>query len=294
MRNLAHALRLLWAGILMLVVCLTGCFTPSRMVFGMVAATSPPPPQASMPPPRWLFVARPAMPLTLAARAAAPTPYFPEPLVPMRLRSWVRVQPGDTLWSLAQAYHVSVQQLELWNGLNDDNVLYPGEIIIIDPVFPPPDHPIPRTVASNAVTAAQSRHDQPEYAEAAVIDTTLGGAVARYAMRFIGVPYRWGGTTPAGFDCSGFVQYVFSHFGVELPRTSEEQYGCGTPVSLANLAVGDLVFFDANGPGPTHVGIYLGGGRFIDAGSDGVGIDSLSNTYWQEHYIGARRIVRGS
>jgi cell wall-associated NlpC family hydrolase len=99
--------------------------------------------------------------------------------------------------------------------------------------------------------------------------TATGAAVVSDAANFIGVPYQWGGTSPAGFDCSGLVQYVYREAGVSLPRTSEEQAQVGTPVaSLADAQPGDLVFFagsDGTAANPGHVGIYVGNGQMIDA-----------------------------
>lgn len=86
--------------------------------------------------------------------------------------------------------------------------------------------------------------------------------VVNYALSFLGVPYVWGGTSPSGFDCSGFMQYVYAHFGINLPRTSEEQQTVGTTVSRNGLMPGDLVFF---GTPAYHVGMYIGNGEFVEA-----------------------------
>ena len=90
--------------------------------------------------------------------------------------------------------------------------------------------------------------------------------VLAYAYQFEGYPYVWGGSSPStGFDCSGFVQYVYAHFGINLPRTTFEQVNCGTPVSLSDVKPGDLVFEMPSPEGPNHVGIYIGNGKILDA-----------------------------
>jgi peptidoglycan DL-endopeptidase LytE len=112
------------------------------------------------------------------------------------------------------------------------------------------------------------------------------------AKQYIGVPYAWGGTSPSGFDCSGFTQFVFSKAGVSLPRTSALQYNIGYPVSRDQLKSGDLVFFSTYKPGPSHVGIYTENNKFIAASSSqGVTITDLNNSYYKARYIGARRIT---
>jgi cell wall-associated NlpC family hydrolase len=114
--------------------------------------------------------------------------------------------------------------------------------------------------------------------------------LTKSALRFIGVPYVFGGTTSAGFDCSGFVQHVFATIGVHLPRTADAQYDAGARVR--NLRPGDLVFFETYTSGPSHVGIYLGHGRFVNAStSRGVTVSSLNDPYWANRYIGARNVI---
>jgi peptidoglycan DL-endopeptidase CwlO len=112
-------------------------------------------------------------------------------------------------------------------------------------------------------------------------------SVVAIAERYLGVPYRWGGASPAGFDCSGLVMYVYAQVGVSLPHSSYSQYGMGSPVSRGDLQPGDLVFFDGLG----HVGIYVGGNSFIHAPHTGdvVKISSISGWY-ASTYVGARRI----
>ena len=119
--------------------------------------------------------------------------------------------------------------------------------------------------------------------------TSAGGSsVVSYAKQFIGSKYKYGGTTPSGFDCSGFTQYIYKNFGVNLNRTAAAQYSNG--VAVTQLQAGDLVMFGKSGI--NHVGIYIGGNQFIHAANErsGVRIDSLSTGYYKTNYVGARRI----
>ena len=117
-------------------------------------------------------------------------------------------------------------------------------------------------------------------------------AILAEADKYRGVPYVFGGTTPSGFDCSGYVKYVFAKQGIVLPRLADEQYNVGVEVSRANLKAGDLVFFETYEPGPSHSGIYIGNGKFISATSSrGVAVADLDTGYWGERYIGAKRVI---
>jgi cell wall-associated NlpC family hydrolase len=118
----------------------------------------------------------------------------------------------------------------------------------------------------------------------------LAQGLARSALRFLGAPYVFGGTSSSGFDCSGFVQHVFGMLGIALPRTADAQYDAGRP-AVGGPKAGDLVFFDTYG-GVSHVGIYLGHGEFVHASSShGVMVSKLSESYWASRYVGAKRIA---
>lgn len=126
----------------------------------------------------------------------------------------------------------------------------------------------------------------------------LGNRIVNIAKKYQGSPYKYGGTTPAGFDCSGYTSYVYKKAGIAIPRTASLQYSSGSSVAKSDLKKGDLVFFMRWSlvgmilP-PNHVGIYVGNNRFIHAPSSGgkVRLDSLNNSYWESHYKGGRDLT---
>jgi cell wall-associated NlpC family hydrolase len=126
-------------------------------------------------------------------------------------------------------------------------------------------------------------------------DDYLRGEIVKAARNFLGVPYLWGGTSPeAGFDCSGLTMTVYQLNGIDLPRTSGDQFGAGENVDKGDLLKGDLVFFvTAKGKKVSHVGVYIGDGLFIHAPGKGKKIrsDELSNTYYQKRYVGGRNYI---
>ena len=143
-----------------------------------------------------------------------------------------------------------------------------------------------------ARVASPPPRDWPVVAPA---DPARANAVLMRAISLVGTPYRWGGNTPeGGFDCSGLVNYVFRDMlDVRLPRTSRELFGLQGPrIAPGQLAGGDLVFF-GSGVAVSHVGIYVGDGRFVHAPNSGgtVRLDRLDGSWWREHYTGARRLL---
>lgn len=115
--------------------------------------------------------------------------------------------------------------------------------------------------------------------------------IIQTAYSFLGVPYRWGGTSPEGMDCSAFVQRCFASVGINLPRTAREQYQCGMPVATAQLQPGDRVYFGSKDGRITHTGIYIGDGFFIHSSSSrkGVAVSRLDEPMYARMYAGARR-----
>lgn len=130
-------------------------------------------------------------------------------------------------------------------------------------------------------------------AQAAPLTVGSTTPIISTAEGYLGVPYVHGGTTSVGFDCSGFTRYVFARQGITLPRVSVDQYKVGTPVAFHNLRPKDLVFFSlTSGKRVSHVGIYIGNGKFISATSHkGIAICGFT-PYWAKAYVGARRVIK--
>ena len=140
---------------------------------------------------------------------------------------------------------------------------------------------------SSKETAAIEGLGEEEYTE--MIHTLLS-----QAQQHLGTPYRYGGTSPGGFDCSGYVMYIFSNLDISLSRTASDQLSEGIMVGKEDLRPGDLVFFQGTTGGrklASHVGIYVGGGQFIHSANSGVRFDTLESGYWANHYFCARRVL---
>jgi cell wall-associated NlpC family hydrolase len=153
-----------------------------------------------------------------------------------------------------------------------------------EPAAAPPPEPSP---AAPAVTTSASA-PAPIVTSPSPLQAPARPEAAQIAMQYLGVPYRWGGSSPSGFDCSGLVSYVYAQIGIPLPHYAAAQWTFGTPVPQDELQPGDLVFFD----NLTHVGISLGGSEFVDAPHTGtvVRIDSLEDPWYASRYVGARRL----
>jgi cell wall-associated NlpC family hydrolase len=147
------------------------------------------------------------------------------------------------------------------------------------------------SASESSPRVARMLHIQRFASGIAARGAAMASALTRHAMRFLGVPYSFGGTTANGFDCSGYVQHVFALIGKHLPRTADAQFDVAHRIHGTPKA-GDLVFFQTYAPGASHVGISLGGDRFVHASSShGVTVSSLHDRYWAARYLGAKRII---
>lgn len=179
------------------------------------------------------------------------------------------VKSGDSLWAIARYFGISIDNIKASNGLSSDNLKI-GQTLKID--------------ASAAANPTVSRSG----------DNVSGTRLLEDAAQYLGTPYKYGGSGPGGFDCSGFTSYIFSRAGISLPRTAAGQYSVGTAVNQSDLQPGDLLFYAASG-NIDHVGIYAGNGQMIHSSSPrsgGVIYTALSSSYYARSYVGARRVIR--
>lgn len=151
------------------------------------------------------------------------------------------------------------------------------------PAPPPnPGTPAPATTTGVGGTATGAAGSSP-----------IAYSLTSTALGLRGAPYRNGGSDPSGFDCSGFVRYVFGQHGITVPRTVTDQFRAGQQVDQQHVEPGDLVFFATVAPGASHVGIALGGDEFIHApsGAGEVRVERMSAPYWSTRFVGARRVL---
>jgi peptidoglycan DL-endopeptidase CwlO len=158
--------------------------------------------------------------------------------------------------------------------------------------------PVPRPFPGAPLPPSADRAEAPPPATATAtprpepVETPVLSALISTALGFRGTPYRNGGTDPSGFDCSGFVQYVFAKHGLTLPREVRDQFHVGSEVKRGELHAGDLVFFETVSRGASHVGMAIGGDQFVHAPSSRgvVRVERLTASYWASRFVGARRL----
>jgi cell wall-associated NlpC family hydrolase len=155
--------------------------------------------------------------------------------------------------------------------------------------FPHPAGSPPATPQPGAPEAASP---STPVGTSGIAAAATGYAIAGTALGLRGSPYRNGGSDPAGFDCSGFIWYVFAQHGVRVPRTVGEQFHSGVDVSPDALEPGDLLFFSTEAPGASHVGMSIGGDEFVHAPSARgiVRVERMTSAYWASRYVGAKRL----
>ena len=197
------------------------------------------------------------------------------------------VRKGDTLSKIALKFAVDADELRDINGLDTER-LRPGQNLFLKQETEPEE----QTQYAAILSEEKIKDNVPDVSIPEDLD--LKDKLILFAKKFMNIPYRFGGTSLFGIDCSGYVQKVYSMIGVNLPRSAREQFHEGQPVDTGELSIGDLVFFRTYAPFPSHVGIYLGDNLFIHASSRGkkVTIDSLTEPFYIKRFIGAKRVLR--
>ncbi|RKQ35912.1 peptidoglycan endopeptidase [Oceanobacillus halophilus] len=221
------------------------------------------------------------------------------------------VTSGDSLYSIAKNHHTSVDSIKKWNNLTS-NTIYVGQTLKLSDVENKTNQQFHTVKAGDSLYAIASKYGTTvqniKQINGLSSNTIYAGqklqlsssnltqpapnvvhSIIAEGKKYMGVPYVWGGTSPSGFDCSGFLNYVFSKNGISIPRTVETIWKAGKTVSSPSK--GDLVFFETYKTGPSHAGIYLGNKQFLHASSSkGVTISSMDNSYWSARYLGAKKL----
>ncbi|MGF2618067.1 LysM peptidoglycan-binding domain-containing protein [Rossellomorea vietnamensis] len=199
---------------------------------------------------------------------ASPAPVSPAPSTPAppkesNTEKTYTIQAGDTLSVISRSFGVTVSQLKEWNGLKNDMIFIGQKLKVKFGSAPVPPS------------------EEKAFEVVKLIEE---------AKKHMGTPYVWGGSSAGGFDCSGFIHYVYNQAGMKMSRLSSGGY-YNRSFYVNQPVAGDLVFFENTyKKGISHLGIYLGGNQFIHAGDDGVTISSLDNSYWKKHFDGFKRL----
>lgn len=198
------------------------------------------------------------------------------------------VRKGDTIWKIAKRLRLDADELMELNDLESDD-LKPGQKLVLEEWSGETGTQQAAMISKVKIgETIEALSKSPE-----IESMNVNDRVVLLAKKMLNIPYRFGGSSFLGIDCSGYVQKVFGFMDITLPRTAREQFHIGEPVTKDDLLIGDLVFFRTYASFPSHVGIYLGNNLFIHASSKGrkVTIDSLDTPYYIKRYIGAKRLL---
>lgn len=195
------------------------------------------------------------------------------------------VAKGDTLSKIARQYKVTLREIKEWNGLTTDKI-YIGQALKVTPVAAESDKdeihtnlPTYEDALSQVIAKNPTANGQAIYNKTISVANTL-----------IGTPYLYGGNSPEGLDCSGFIYYAFNQAGLKIFRDSSEGYFYGKTTKVKNPLAGDLVFFENTyKAGISHMGIYIGNNKFIHAGTVGVEVSDVTNSYWSSRLVAYKR-----
>lgn len=202
------------------------------------------------------------------------------------------VKSGDSLSTIAMKYNVTISSIKTWNKLNS-NTIYIGQNLYINGT---------NSTTNSTTKIASSNTTNKGYVNgintANIIQSithtsknSYSNKIINQGLKYLGVPYVWGGSSPNALDCSGFVYRVYNEVGIPVPRTTSRGfYAMAKKISPSNVQVGDLVFFAEDGNTITHISIYYGNGQLLHASGDRVNIQKMNNTYWNKRVVGYGRI----
>jgi len=198
------------------------------------------------------------------------------------------VKRGDTLHSISRKFDVSIREIKSANNLTSNRIKAGAKLTI------PANERTGRTLDSTAIRAPLSQEEIKKLSKSEdLLELDIRDRIILFAKKMLGLPYRFGGNSFSGIDCSAYVQKVFRLAGIDLPRTAREQFRAGESISKEELSIGDLVFFRTYASFPSHVGIYIGDNSFIHTSRRNrkVTITSLDTPFFLRRFIGAKRLI---
>ena len=202
------------------------------------------------------------------------------------------VKKGDNVYKIAKRFDLDIDELKEMNGLETDH-LNPGQKILLEHETETNEPKTYNAILSQAFSRSNLEEELMQVSESE--EHGMKDRLILFAKKLLDIPYRFGGNTLLGIDCSAYVQKVYSLVGINISRSARQQFTEGNPVDKEELSIGDLVFFRTYASFPSHVGIYLGNNLFIHASSRSkkVTIDSLETPYYLKRFIGAKRLIDG-
>lgn len=234
-----------------------------------------------------LKVSLPSQSGSAAPTQTAPTNNVSTPSIDVTSSVDYLIKNGDSLSGIAVAHGTTVQKIKIANNLSSDTI-YAGRTIKVPTVGDNGTAVNQPGAPSNSVPVA-TPVEAPAQPIAPIAPVGEIAKLIEVAKSVIGTPYVWAGTSPSGFDCSGYIYYIFNQSGKQIPRTSAEGY-YNRSYYVTSPVPGDLLFFENTyKKGISHMGIYLGNNQFIHADSSGVRITDVNNSYYQQHFDGYKR-----